>query len=283
MIQHVQAFPDQEAKRLDRIVAELPIEADGTSERLPKQLSRHLLPAERQRSIHEKVVHAGNTWLRSAGYSESAHRRDSQEKTYKSSRKSADLGDRDVIVSRSTGESERKSGHGSGHRRKSRDTSAKSNERVYHRPGPSNRNMGRTTSEQLVRHPREISPPPQQPNYRQREPAVNHYRSSVPAVNIVNDNYSLAPNCDNMASSYPDSTHSGGSLSGSLDRSLDYMANYIEASRRQTANTPRATKRHSLGVPGRSQDNLGPTYEQYMRTSPRSSRNMDLNDQSVYQ
>ena len=278
MIQQIQAFPDQEAKRLGQVLAELPIEADGTSERLPKQLSRHLLPAERLRSIHDSVVKAGNTWLRSAGYAEIPRRRESREKTYRPSRKSVDLGDRDVIVSRSTGESDRRSGHGSsGHRRKSRDTYSKPNERAYYVSGPSGRDMTRTQSEQTVRHSRDLSPGP---NRRSRESASsNQYRTSVPALNIATDNYSLSSgNYGNMASSYPGSSYSADS--GSLDRTLDYQANYIEASRNKT--TPRAIKRQSLTIPGRSQDNLGQTYGQYMRNSPRTSRNTGLNDEEAY-
>jgi hypothetical protein len=47
------ANPDAEAKRLDNIVSELPINADGPwdglSERLPKQISRHLFPEKPER------------------------------------------------------------------------------------------------------------------------------------------------------------------------------------------------------------------------------------------
>jgi hypothetical protein len=47
------AYPDQEAKRLEKAVLDLPIDADGLTEgkaeRLPKQISRHLLPEKEDR------------------------------------------------------------------------------------------------------------------------------------------------------------------------------------------------------------------------------------------
>lgn len=48
MVLHLQAFPDGVARRLDRIVSDFPLDIvsvlDGKAERLPKQLSRYLLP-----------------------------------------------------------------------------------------------------------------------------------------------------------------------------------------------------------------------------------------------
>lgn len=51
---HILAYPEVEAKRLETVVLDLPIDADGVSqdgrpERLPKQLSRHLLPQKEDR------------------------------------------------------------------------------------------------------------------------------------------------------------------------------------------------------------------------------------------
>jgi hypothetical protein len=47
---NIRAYPDEEANRLAKIASALPINADslldGKSERLPKQISRHLLPAK---------------------------------------------------------------------------------------------------------------------------------------------------------------------------------------------------------------------------------------------
>lgn len=63
LITMIQAYPDEEAKRLDRVVSALPIEADslldGKPERLPKQISRYLLPGRplktQQRLVDEAV------------------------------------------------------------------------------------------------------------------------------------------------------------------------------------------------------------------------------------
>ncbi|KAF6840417.1 hypothetical protein CPLU01_01103 [Colletotrichum plurivorum] len=51
MVSNILAYPDPEARRLDAIMASLPIDVDGPlingkAERLPKQLSRHLIPAQ---------------------------------------------------------------------------------------------------------------------------------------------------------------------------------------------------------------------------------------------
>lgn len=53
MTGHISACPDAEAKRLHQIVSELPINADGPwygiTERLPRQISRHLFPDKPER------------------------------------------------------------------------------------------------------------------------------------------------------------------------------------------------------------------------------------------
>ncbi|KAB5582728.1 hypothetical protein GE09DRAFT_1049702 [Coniochaeta sp. 2T2.1] len=53
MTANILAYPDAEAKRLNHIVSELPINADGPwhgiTERLPKQISRHLFPEKPDR------------------------------------------------------------------------------------------------------------------------------------------------------------------------------------------------------------------------------------------
>lgn len=63
LVTMIQAYPDEEAKRLDKVVSALPIEADslldGKPERLPKQISRYLLPEKplkaQQRLVDEAV------------------------------------------------------------------------------------------------------------------------------------------------------------------------------------------------------------------------------------
>lgn len=54
MILLIRAFPDQESSRLSRVICDLPLEAvpndwmaeTGTRERLPRQISKHLFPAQ---------------------------------------------------------------------------------------------------------------------------------------------------------------------------------------------------------------------------------------------
>lgn len=62
LVTMIQAYPDEEAKRLDRVVSALPIEADslldGKPERLPKQISRYLLPKEPLRKFKRLVDEA---------------------------------------------------------------------------------------------------------------------------------------------------------------------------------------------------------------------------------
>lgn len=64
LVTMIQAYPDEEAKRLDKVVSALPIEADslldGKPERLPKQISRYLLPKEPVRKTKRLVDDAVN-------------------------------------------------------------------------------------------------------------------------------------------------------------------------------------------------------------------------------
>lgn len=59
LVTMIQAYPDEEARRLDKVVSALPIEADslldGKPERLPKQISRYLLPKEALRNTRRLV------------------------------------------------------------------------------------------------------------------------------------------------------------------------------------------------------------------------------------
>ncbi|OIW27404.1 hypothetical protein CONLIGDRAFT_633761 [Coniochaeta ligniaria NRRL 30616] len=64
MTANILAYPDPEAKRLNQIVSELPINADGPwdgiTERLPKQISRHLFPDKPERKARrllDDVIH----------------------------------------------------------------------------------------------------------------------------------------------------------------------------------------------------------------------------------
>ncbi|KAK2607229.1 hypothetical protein N8I77_005924 [Diaporthe amygdali] len=62
LVSFMQAYPDEEAKRLDKVVSALPIEADslldGKPERLPKQISRYLLPEKPVRKVQKLVDEA---------------------------------------------------------------------------------------------------------------------------------------------------------------------------------------------------------------------------------
>ncbi|ROW12927.1 hypothetical protein VPNG_04646 [Cytospora leucostoma] len=62
LVTMIQAYPDEEAKRLGKIVSALPIEADslldGKPERLPKQISRYLLPEKPLRKSQKLVDEA---------------------------------------------------------------------------------------------------------------------------------------------------------------------------------------------------------------------------------
>lgn len=68
MVRQIQTYPDQEAIRLHRIVDGLPITADGPlldgkQERLPRQLSRHLLPAACNEKFQAMVLTAILGWI----------------------------------------------------------------------------------------------------------------------------------------------------------------------------------------------------------------------------
>ncbi|KAH7319652.1 hypothetical protein B0I35DRAFT_408440 [Stachybotrys elegans] len=70
----IRAYPDREAKRLAHVMTDLPIEAegstfDGSLERLPKQLSRSLLPAKRHEKSYDLVKQSLAEWARSMGVS----------------------------------------------------------------------------------------------------------------------------------------------------------------------------------------------------------------------
>ncbi|KAL2149645.1 hypothetical protein VTH82DRAFT_8297 [Thermothelomyces myriococcoides] len=61
------AYPTEEAQRLGKVVAALPIDADslldGKPERLPKQISRHLLPERPDRECRSVVTDALRTYF----------------------------------------------------------------------------------------------------------------------------------------------------------------------------------------------------------------------------
>ncbi|POR32917.1 Uncharacterized protein TPAR_06855 [Tolypocladium paradoxum] len=67
MANFIRACPDLEARRLDHVMAALPIDAagstpDGKPERLPKQLSRHLFPPRPLKGTEKRVDNALMEW-----------------------------------------------------------------------------------------------------------------------------------------------------------------------------------------------------------------------------
>ncbi|KAK5989294.1 hypothetical protein PT974_10807 [Cladobotryum mycophilum] len=66
----IRASPDREARRLDLIVADLPIVADGPSgvkpERLPRQISRHLFPDRCHAKAYDLLTSSFTEWCRIA-------------------------------------------------------------------------------------------------------------------------------------------------------------------------------------------------------------------------
>ncbi|KJZ71979.1 hypothetical protein HIM_08659 [Hirsutella minnesotensis 3608] len=70
----IQANPDTEAKRLDKIMSSQPIEVegdtlDGKPERLPKQLSRHLFPSKPHERTRQRVASSLMDWVEATGFS----------------------------------------------------------------------------------------------------------------------------------------------------------------------------------------------------------------------
>jgi hypothetical protein len=71
---HILAYPDKEWKRLKKVVVALPIDAngqmvDGKPERLPKQISRHLLPDRKDLKSRQLVDNAILDFLEDLGKS----------------------------------------------------------------------------------------------------------------------------------------------------------------------------------------------------------------------
>jgi hypothetical protein len=69
---YILAYPEQEFKRLEKVVLGNPIDADGITidgkpERLPKQISRHLLPEREDQTSQKLVVLAMLSFLEDFG------------------------------------------------------------------------------------------------------------------------------------------------------------------------------------------------------------------------
>jgi fatty acid-binding protein DegV len=71
---HTLAYPEEELKRFEIVVLNMPIDADGEMvdgkpERLPKQISRHLLPEREDRKSKELLDDAINNFFEDLGLS----------------------------------------------------------------------------------------------------------------------------------------------------------------------------------------------------------------------
>jgi hypothetical protein len=76
---HILAHPDEESKRLEKVVMNTAIDADGEMvdgkpERLPKQISRHLLPERTDPRSRKLVRNAIQDFLEDLGESSSIHK-----------------------------------------------------------------------------------------------------------------------------------------------------------------------------------------------------------------
>ncbi|KAM5350479.1 hypothetical protein ACJ41O_006984 [Fusarium nematophilum] len=273
MVCQIQAFPDQEAKRLNRVMADLPITADGPllegkPERLPKQLSRHLLPAERHREAHDLVVDAINNWIKLAQENETAYRRDSFEEPHKSS------SSRDDGTGRYRPDDYRNH-DSSKYRRGSRDSYKPSS-----RPDPPSRFISRVNSDSTVR-PKEPSPPPTGSSHRSRSPMTKGYRHSTSAID---SSTSGADGYDLVSSSHRGSYHSSRRNS---NREKDYRYYQGREPKSPVEATPRSMgrrdeRRQSLILEGTERDPNGMTYDEYMRLNPRAMRNAVVDDGGHY-
>lgn len=275
MVGLIRAFPDQEAKRLSYIVAELPIAADGPlldgkAERLPKQLSRHLLPTSHHREVHELVTMAVHDWIKSVGLTEPSARKEAR----------SDDGSRSARPprddNRHRSDDYRGEGSSSRHYHRSRNSYSKSGDRgSSSRKDPPSRFVSRANSEGNVRRS-EPSPPP----HKSRSPASgNRYRSSATSLGGgAPDDYGLSS--PSHLSSSPSQQHFPRGSSGEERRNREQDYRYYQG-RASSDATPRTV----VGSSRRQQqpqnlvvdtkqprDDAGPSYDEYARTSPRVSR-----------
>ncbi|KAH7160727.1 hypothetical protein EDB81DRAFT_923851 [Dactylonectria macrodidyma] len=277
MVGLIQAFPDQEAKRLSYIVAELPIAADGPlqdgkAERLPKQLSRHLLPASHHREVHELVTLAVHEWVKSVGLLELTTRKEARsEESSRSARPPRD--------DRHRSDDYRGEGSSSRHYHRSRNSYSKSggDRGSSSRKDPPSRFVSRANSEGNVRRP-EPSPPP----HKSRSPASgNRYRSSTTSLggSGAPDEYGLSS--PSHLSSSPSQQHFPRSA-GEERRNREQDYRYYQGRgpsgdatpRTVVGNSRRQQQQQNLVVDTKqSRDDAGPPYDEYARTSPRVARN----------
>jgi hypothetical protein len=269
----LRAFPDQEAKRLNHIMTDLPITADGVlvddkPERLPKQISRHLLPATRHRETHDLVVDAIAGWIKHTEENESDYRRTSSEDVYKIAK-------------------EEKSGRyrpddyreREKYRRGSKDSHRQS---PLSRSDPSSsRFVSRVGSDSTIR-PTKDSPVSSSSSHRARSPVSNRHRHSASAI----DSSSSTVDAYDIPSSSHRSSHPATSSRRSRDKEYRYSSSPKPKSPIEA--TPRilprrdADRRSSLIFEETGKDPSGMTYDEYLRMNQRPMRNAVVDDGGHY-
>ncbi|KAF4976860.1 hypothetical protein FZEAL_6525 [Fusarium zealandicum] len=271
MVCQIQAFPDHEARRLNRVIADLPITADGAlvdgkPERLPKQLSRHLFPTDREQETHDLVVDAISHWIKIAEENETAYRRSSFDETPKPLSSREDGAERYKPDEYRTHDSSK-------YRRASRDD-YKPSSRV---DPPTNRFITRINSDSTVRPSKDSCPSPAGSSQRSRSPVSNRYRHSSSTV----DSGTSASDGHDMDSP----SHRGSHPSNRRNRDKEYRYREPKAS---TEAAPRSLgrrdtdRRHSQIIDGGERDPNGLTYDEYLRSNPRAMRNSLVDDGGYY-
>ena len=308
----MRAYPEREARRLDAAVASLPLEADGFGdgglrgrrERLPRQLSRHLLPARRHDRSFERLVGAVDAWERHVGYgdgqaagSSSSSSRGTgaavrpgvgvtygSDETVKRYRPEAE-GRGEVEVPRSAS-----------HRSRSRSDHSKKYDRNTGRDSQSSRYHNRSNPDRPPsRASRDLSPPPpssgRHHHRRRSPPPSSRYRNSVPSISTSNSSsastanttagghHASTPSVSEAAS--PGQARRGGGGGGGgrgdeyrLFQGREGRSTMEEALRGVAEGRDAAGKRKGGAVPGTAagQQNPGPTYEEFLRSGGRTGR-----------
>ncbi|PNY19944.1 Uncharacterized protein TCAP_07459 [Tolypocladium capitatum] len=185
MANFIQSSPDLEARRLDHVMAALPIDAagstlDGKPERLPKQLSRHLFPSRPHKGTGKRVDNALKEWAEGMGLS------DSRPSSWSSvfchaicpslSPGSRDMGRREEGSRRYTNaERDAYIEVPAGHSSRSRHRSSRSYHQTRDRDEQSTRYSAKTYIEQASRGTRDASPRRHQ-SHRERSPRPSKHR-----------------------------------------------------------------------------------------------------------
>ena len=303
----MRAYPEREARRLDAAVASLPLEADGFGgdggrrrERLPRQLSRHLLPARRHERSFDRLVGAVEAWERHVGYGDGpgagssslsargtgAAVRPGVGITYGS----------DETVKRYRPEAEGRGGvevpRSASHRSRSRSDHSNKYDRNTGRDSQSSRYHNRSNPDRPPsRASRDHSPPPSSVRHHRRRspPPSSRYRNSVPGISTSNnssastssttagDRRASTPSVSSEAASPGQARRGGGGGRGDdyrLFQGREGRSTMEEALRGVADGRDAAGKRKGGGGPGTAagQQDPGPTYEEFLRGGGRTGR-----------